>query len=115
MENVGSNVSSTKSTYSWLFADERGKLYLNYVDFATGELAVKTFNNEVGEWQPLGNNVSNLYLSTGTVVNTNSGYSSSHNSWMSFDANGNPYVVYSEFSSNGVPYVKKFNGTASKY
>lgn len=112
-ENVGGNVSDGSTSYTYLFSDENGKLYINYVDVTNGnKLAVKTFNEDLGVWQPLGANSANLYLSTGSIVNsTNSGYNSSRNSWMAFDANLDPFVVFAEFGT-GVPYVKKYNGTS---
>lgn len=111
-EIIGGNVSDGSASYTYLFSDDQGKLYLNYVDAANGnKLAVKTFNESLGVWQPLGGNVNNLYLSSGSIINNiNSGYNSSRNSWMSFDANNTPFVIFSDFT-NGSTYVKKFDGT----
>jgi len=117
-ENIGGNVSAGTATYTYIFSDDNGKLYLNYVDASTagaGRLAVKTYNPSSNTWQALGNNTSNLYVSSGSIVQTIDGsrLASSHNSWMAFNADNVPYVVFSEFGTNGGhPYVKKFNGNS---
>ena len=111
-EPIGGNVSDGAASYTNLFADDQGKLYLNYVDVANGnKLAIKTFNEGLGVWQPLGGNVNNIYLSSGSIINNiNSGYSSSRNSWMAFDANNIPFVIFTDFTNASVN-VKKFDGT----
>jgi len=115
-ESVGGNITTGGTTYTYIFSDDNGKLYLNYVDESTAgakRLAVKTFNSATNTWEALGGNAANLYLSIGSIVqNLGSALNSSHNSWMAFDSNNVPYVIYSEFDAGGVPYVKRFNGTA---
>ncbi|RRN76423.1 hypothetical protein EIM50_24765, partial [Pseudoxanthomonas sp. SGD-10] len=117
-QSVGGNISAGNSSYTYLFTDDRGTLYLNYVDESTNgqrRLAIKTFNSETNNWQALGNSESNLYVSTGSILNDigNSALVTSHNSWMAFDKDNTPYVIFSEFGTNsGRPVVKKFSGNA---
>ena len=116
-QSVGGNITTASTTYTYLFADKQGKLYLSYVDESAAgskRLVVKTFNTGTNTWEALGGNAGNLYLSSGSVLQTvGSQHNTAHNSWMAFDANNTPYVVFSEFSTNsGRPVVKKFNGTA---
>lgn len=114
-ENVGGNVSDGDATHLNIFSDDYGKIYLSYVDASpTGanKLAIKTYNKTSQAWEPLGSNSQNLYVSAGTVLTSVSNLSISHNNWMCFDSNNIPYVVFSEFSNGGIPFVKKFNGTA---
>jgi len=115
-QQLGADITSGSTSYTYIFADDRGKLYLNYVDESSAggkRLAVKTFNTITNIWEALGGNSSNLYLSSGSVIQTiGSALVTAHNSFMAFDANNVPYVIYSEFGSNsGRPVVKKFNGT----
>lgn len=111
-ENVGTTVSTGTATHTNIFSDGNGKLYLNYVDASNGnKLSVKTFNEISGNWEPLGGNNNNLYVSSASVLNAMSGYSSSRNNWLAFDENNVPYVIFSEFSSGGNPHVKRYNGT----
>ncbi|RZK01872.1 MAG: hypothetical protein EOO43_23670, partial [Flavobacterium sp.] len=114
-ESVGGNITTGSTSYTYLFADGQGKLYLNYVDESTTgakRLVVKTFNGNTNTWEALGGNSSNLYLSSGSIIQTyGSQHTYAHNSWMAFDANNTPYVVFSEFSTNsGKPVVKKYDG-----
>lgn len=113
-ESVGGEISVGNTSYTNLFADDKGKLYLSYADeLANNKLAVKTFNIITNNWEPLGNNNDNLYLSTGSIIqNIGSALNSAHNSWMAFDSNNIPYVVFSDFGNSGRPEVKKFNGTS---
>jgi len=112
-ESVGGNVSEGNASHTYIFSDANGKIYLNYVDLSTTgakRLAVKTFNITTSTWEPLGANADNLYLSMGTITTSVSQMANSHNSWMAFDSDNVPYVVFSEFGSGGKPYVKRFNG-----
>jgi rhamnogalacturonan endolyase len=107
---VGGVISAGHTSYTNIFSDRNGTLYLAYVDNDNGHrLAVKTFDAGSGTWEPLGGNDNNLYVSTGSVVNGVSQLSSSHNSWMAFDSLNVPYIVYAEMDDGGHPYVKKFN------
>jgi len=83
------------------------------VDIAAGNrLAVKVLNAASNVWEPLGGNAGNLYLSTGSILQTNgSQLNTSNNHWLAFDSEDRPYVIFSEFSSGGNPFVKRFNGT----
>ncbi len=115
-QSVGGEITQGNSSYTYLFADDRGQLYLNYVDESTNgqkRLAVRTYNSQNNTWQALGGTETNLYVSAGSVLNDiGSALSTSHNSWMAFDQDNTPYVVFSEFGTNsGRPVVKKFNGT----
>ncbi|MBC8054853.1 MAG: T9SS type A sorting domain-containing protein [Sphingobacteriaceae bacterium] len=115
-ESVGGNVSEGNASYTYIFSDANGKVYLNYVDAsATGanRLAVKTYNASTSAWEPLGGISGNLYLSAGSILQNNgTALNGSHNSWMSFDSNNVPYVIFSDFSLGGNPYVKRFIGAA---
>jgi hypothetical protein len=106
-DNIGANV-----TYTRLFSDRNNNLYITYLDAANGSrLAVKVYNEESGTWQPLDNNSSNLYVSSGSVNNNVSQYSSTPRCSMAFDTDNNPYIAFGD-GSNLIPYVKKFDGTS---
>jgi len=106
---IGGSVSSSRVSYLHLFKDHNNQLYISYVDRDNGNrLAIKTYNPGSDQWEPLNGDPNNLYVSTGSVLNTVSQLLSSHNHWMTFDSNNVPYVVYAEMGSGGNPYVKKF-------
>jgi hypothetical protein len=107
---IGGNISETSATYTRIFSDGNGRLLVTYVDVANGSrLAIKTYNETSNLWEPLNGNADNLYLSSGSVNNSISQYSSTRRSELAFDADGHPYVIYGEGAALN-PYVKKFNG-----
>ncbi len=104
---VGGNVAPGAS-YSRIYADEAGNIYVTYVENVTNKLAVKQYDKVAGTWQPLGNNAANLYVSSGSV-NFNIGqYSSTPRSALAFDRNNTPYVVFGEGAAGLSPVVKRF-------
>jgi rhamnogalacturonan endolyase len=111
---VGGAASSGHSSFTNIFSDQAGDLYLAYVDNDNGHrLAVKTWDTGTGAWEPLGGNAANLYVSTGSVVNGTSQLKDvSHNNWMAFDSKGTPYIVFAEMDGTGAPWVKRFTGGA---
>lgn len=114
-EQVGDNIG-TNVTYSRIYLDKSNNFYVTYVDASTAggsKLAVEKYDPATNTWEPLDNNSSNLYVSTGSV-NGMSGvtqYSSTPRSSLAFDSDNNPYIAFSE-GSTLVPYVKKFDGTS---
>lgn len=109
---VGGNVTSASTTYTRLYADQTGQLYVTYVDAAAGNrLAVKMYNAATGSWEPLGGNSANLYVSAGSVTNNVSQYSSTPRSTLAFDSNHTPYIAFGD-NGNLTPFVKLFDGNA---
>ncbi|MFD2164122.1 T9SS type A sorting domain-containing protein [Paradesertivirga mongoliensis] len=110
-EQVGDNIGSNL-TYTRIYLDKASKLFVSYVDASSGNrLAVKTFNDSTQLWQPLNGDMANLYVSSGSVTNNVSQYSSTPRSSLAFDSDNNPYIA---FGDNGTltPYVKKFDGNS---
>ncbi|MBV7529667.1 T9SS type A sorting domain-containing protein [Chitinophaga sp. sic0106] len=109
---VGGNVTSASTTYTRLYADQTGVLYVTYVDAATGnKLAVKTYNTATSAWEPMDGNTANLYVSAGSVTNSVSQYSSTPRSTLAFDSNHRPYIAFGD-NGNLVPFVKMFDGSS---
>lgn len=109
---VGDNISAGTVTYTRIYADENGKLYVTYVDGANANrLAIKTYNESTLTWQPINGDENNLYLSAETVTNTIGQFSSTPRSALAFASDNSPYVIFGE-GANLNPYVKRFNGTA---
>jgi hypothetical protein len=109
-EAVGSPVSDGSATYTRIYIDDNGRILVSYVDASNGNrLAVKTYNQALNVWEPLGG-ASNLYVSTGSVTFSTGQYSSTPRSALAFDGNNVPYIIFSEGAGLN-PYVKKFNGT----
>ena len=113
---VGGNVSDGNAAYAQIFRSPNETLYVSYVDQSTtgaNKLAIKTFNKITSNWEAVGNNIANLYVSTGTILQTNgSQLNSSINHQMAFDVSNNPFVIYADFGFQaGAASVKKFNGT----
>ena len=109
---VGDNLSAATVTYTRIYIDENGKLYVTYVDASNANrLAVKTYNDATLLWEPLANDVSNLFVSTGTVNGASAvtQYNSTPRSSLAFDSDNNPYIAFAE-GANQTPYVKKFDG-----
>ncbi|MFC5284005.1 T9SS type A sorting domain-containing protein [Pedobacter alpinus] len=114
---VGGNVSDGNAAYAQIFRSPNETLYVTYVDQSTAganKLAIKTFNKTTSVWEALGANATNLYVSTGSILQTNgTQLNSSINHQMAFDANNVPHVIYADFGANaGAASVKKYNGTA---
>lgn len=104
---IGANILYTK-----LFNDKNNNLYVTYLDASNGNrLAVKIYNSESNTWQPLEGNSANLYVSSGSVNNGVSQYSSTPRCSMAFDSDNNPYIAFGD-GPNLTPYVKKFDGTS---
>ena len=110
-EQVGNNVG-TNLTYTKIYLDKDNSLFVTYVDASnSNRLAVKTYNTTTLLWEPLNNSATNLYVSTGSVTNTVSQYSSTPRSSLAFDSDNNPYIAFGD-GANLIPYVKKFVDTA---
>ncbi len=109
---VGDNVAPATATYTRIYIDDNGRIYVLYVDASNGNrLAAKTFDTTDSTWQPLNRNIANLYLSDGSVTNSISQFSTTQRSVLSFDNNNVPYVVFADGSAyNAV--VKKYNGSS---
>lgn len=110
-EQVGANLT-TSASYTKIFADSNGELYVTYIDLSAGsKLAVKKYDYATGTWDPLNNDSNNLYASTGNAngMSAVSQYGSTHRCSMAFDSSNVPYIAFSE--AGMLPYVKKFNGT----
>ena len=104
---VGLNYIHTK-----ILIDKKNNLFVSFVDVSNGnKLGVKTYNTDLLVWEPMNNNSSNLYVSTGSVTYTESRFNSSARSSMAFDSDNNPYIAFGE-GVNLTPNVKKFDGTA---
>ncbi|WP_141226130.1 rhamnogalacturonan lyase family protein [Flavobacterium fluvii] len=111
-EQVGANLS-TSATYTRLFTDAIGDLYVTYIDGSAGsKLAVKKYDYINGTWGALNPDDSNtVYVSTGNAgMGSVSGLQPAHRCSLAFDSFNTPYIAYIE--SGMIPYVKKFNGTA---
>ena len=114
--SVGGNVSDGNAAYAQIFRSPNETLYVSYVDQSTtgaNKLAVKTFNKSTSRWEALGGNLTNLYVSAGSILQTNgTQLNSSTNHQMAFNANNVPYIIYADFGANsGAASVKKFNGS----
>jgi hypothetical protein len=108
---VGSNVSDGNATHTRIYIDDNGKIYVSYVDAANGNrLAVKTFNESTGTWEPLNGDANNLYLSVGSVTNTIGQFNSTPRSSLAFASDNTPYIIYAEGAGLN-PFVKRFNGS----
>jgi rhamnogalacturonan endolyase len=113
---VGENVTDGNAAYVQIFKSPNETLYVSYVDQSTtgaNKLAIKIFNKTTSTWEALGANAANLYVSTGSILQTNgTQLNPSSNHQMAFDANNVPYVIYADFGNNaGAASVKKYNGT----
>lgn len=109
---VGDNVSAATVTYTRIYIDENGKLYVIYVDAGNANrLAIKTYNETTQTWGPLNGDENNLYLSAETVTNTIGQFNSTPRSALAFASDNTPYVIFGE-GANLSPFVKRFNGTA---
>lgn len=111
-DDIGTNVS-----YCRLYVDRNNQLLVTYLDVSAAgasRLAVKKFNITSQLWEPINNDVTNLYVSSGSVNGMSgvSQYSSSQRSALAFDSDNKPYIAFSDGGTNLTPYVKKFDGTA---
>ncbi|MEJ6981533.1 T9SS type A sorting domain-containing protein [Pedobacter sp. P351] len=110
-EQVGDNIGSNLN-YTRIYLDKASNLFVTYVDASNGnKLAVKVYNDSSQVWQPLKGDISNLYVSSGSVTNNVSQYSSTPRSSLAFDSDNQPYIAFGE-GANLVPYVKKFDGSS---
>ena len=110
-EQVGDNIG-TNITYTRILLDKANNLFVTYVDASNGnKLAVKTYNSQTQLWEPLYNDANNLYVSTGSVTNSVSQYSSTPRSSLAFDSDNIPYIAFGD-GANLTPYVKKFFDSA---
>jgi hypothetical protein len=105
--DIGSNLTHTR-----IYIDKVSTLFVTYVDAANGnKLAVKKYNTETQIWEPLNGDSANLYVSTGSVTNTVSQYSSTPRSSLAFDSDNKPYIAFGD-GVNLTPYVKQFDGNS---
>ncbi len=110
-EQVGDNIGSNL-IYTRIYLDKASKLYITYVDAANGnKLAVKAYNDSTQVWEPMNGDSNNLYVSSGSVNNNVSQYSSTPRSSLAFDSDNLPYIAFGD-GANLTPYVKKFDGTS---
>lgn len=109
---VGDNLTTASASYTRIYNDQAGGLYVTYMDGTAGNrLAIKKYNSASGTWDPLEGNSANLYVSAGSVNNTVSQYSSTPRSSLTFDSNHTPYIAFGD-NGNLVPFVKKFDGVS---
>jgi hypothetical protein len=107
-EQAGGNLASN-ATYTRIYSDKNSKLYVTYVDgSSSNKLAVVTYNTSTQAWEPLV--TGNPYVYTGTVTHAISQFSSTARSGLAFDNNNVPYVTFSERTTTGFAYVKRFIG-----
>lgn len=110
-EQIGDNIGANL-IYTRVYLDKINNLFVTYVDASNGNrLAVKFYNTETQLWEPINNDVANLYVSAGSVNNNVSQYSSTPRSSMAFDSDNNPYIAFGD-GANLTPFVKKFDGTS---
>jgi hypothetical protein len=110
-EQVGTDLG-TNTIYGRVYFDKQNNLIAAYLDGAnSNRLAVVTYNASTGIWESLGGNSNNLYVSTGSVNNGVSQYSSTPRFSLVFDSNNIPYIAFGD-GTNLTPFVKKFDGTA---
>ncbi len=110
-EQVGDNISTGNATYTRIYADRNDRLLVTYIDVANGNrLAVKAYNTSTSAWEPLNGNADNLYVSSGSVTNSISQYSTTPRSSFAFDTSNVPYIIFGE-GANLNPTVKRHNGT----
>ncbi|MFV5688041.1 T9SS type A sorting domain-containing protein [Flavobacterium sp. ZT3R25] len=110
-EQLGNDIGSNL-TYTRIYLDKASNLFVTYVDASNGnKLAVKIYNTDTQIWEPLNGDSNNLYVSTGSVTNTVSQYSSTPRSSLAFDSDNKPYIAFGD-GANLTPYVKKFDGTS---
>ncbi|MES2773964.1 MAG: T9SS type A sorting domain-containing protein [Bacteroidota bacterium] len=111
-EQIGDNIG-TNITYTRIYTDKNDNLLVCYVDASNGnKLAVKKYNSTTLLWEPLYNKSSNLYVSTGSVTNSVSQYSSTPRGTMAFDSDNNPYIAFGEGATTLTPFVRKFVDSA---
>jgi hypothetical protein len=109
---VGGNLTTGSASYTRIYNDQAGGLYVTYMDGAAGnKLAIKKYNPDANTWEPLEGNSANLYVSAGSINNTVSQYSSTPRSSLAFDSNHTPYIAFGD-NGNLVPFVKKFDGAS---
>ena len=110
-EQVGNDIGSNL-VYARIYADKTNNLYVTYVDAAnSNKLAVKTYNSTTNVWEALNGDSNNLYVSSGSVTNSNSKFTTTPRSSLAFDSTNKPYIA---FGDNGTmtPFVKKFDGVS---
>ena len=106
-EQVGGDIAANIS-YSRIYKDNTGKLYVAYLDNAnSSRLAVATYNGTA--WETVGG--AGVYVSAGSATHAISSYTT--RSDLAFDSNNVPYITYSErVTATTGAYVKRFNGTS---
>lgn len=106
---VGPNLSQSGASFTRIFANANGDLYVSYIDGTAGsKLIVKKFNTTTQVWDTVGG--TGVYVSTGSATNTVSQFKETNRSSMAFDSSNTPYIAYIE-ATGLVPTVKKFDGT----
>jgi hypothetical protein len=102
---VGGNLTTGSASYTRIYNDQAGGLYVTYMDGAAGnKLAIKKYNTDANAWEPLEGNSANLYVSAGSINNNVSQYSSTPRSSLAFDSNHTPYIAFGD-NGNLVPFV----------
>ncbi|MGQ7945366.1 rhamnogalacturonan lyase family protein [Flavobacterium sp. WC2509] len=103
---VGTNLG-TNASYTQIYADPTGNLYVAYIDVAAGsKLAIQKYDYVNGVWDAINNDQGNLYVSTGNVNQASSKFSGLRYS-IAFDSFNTLYVAFTD--AGLIPYVKKFN------
>lgn len=106
-DSIGSNI-----TYTRIYQDKVNRLFVTYLDASNNNrLAVKIYNGSSQVWEPLNGEPGNLYVSSGSVNNSVSQYSSTPRSSLAFDSENTPYIAMGD-GVNLTPYVKKFDGSS---
>jgi hypothetical protein len=104
---VGTNLG-TNASYTQIYADPTGNLYVAYIDVAAGsKLALKKYDYIAGTWDALNPaDSSSLYVSVGNVNQVSTKFTGLRYS-IAFDSFNTPYVAFTD--AGLIPYVKKFN------
>lgn len=111
-EQVGGDIAANIS-YSRIYSDKTGKLYVTYVDNANGtKLAVATYNTTSSSWETVGG--TGVFVSDGSVNHALSSYTTRAD--LAFDSNNVPYITYTERVGTAIApsgsYLKRFNGSS---
>ncbi|SHG45451.1 hypothetical protein SAMN05443549_104116 [Flavobacterium fluvii] len=111
--DVSTGLPGTAVTYTRLFSNSLGELFITYIDGSStpvNRLAIKKLDFNDSTWKSINNDDANtLYVSTNSAnPNTNSNFTSANRCSIVFDSSNTPYIAYVE-SNN--PYLKKFDGT----
>ncbi|GEM_PF-289848 len=113
-EQVGAFVTTTANSYSRIWSDKQGKIYVTYAD-GTGSgaqtnhyLAIKYYDASSNSWLPMGTAAGNPRVGTRSLINPVSQLAQSRNHALAFDKDDIPYVVYVEARGDNVPMVQRY-------